>query len=648
MHEKYPHLFSPIKIGNLVIKNRIESSPIAIPNDSPEFASMENMISYELRGRSGAGLVVHEEMAVSKLGDDGSGPTFCDTALALQDIMKESEAVHRYGAISSVSLTHHGGWNTLAVAPDGKLYAPSAIKNPYGIMTTEMNEDVIEQLVEAYARAAEMAQYGGHDMVMIHGAHGWLLSQFMSPLYNHRKDKYGGSLENRARFPLMIVDAIRKRCPKLPIEYRFSGNDHMEGGFGEEEAIEFAKMLDGKVDLIHITSSSFYDPSCGWLFPGMFAPVGCNIPMASRIKHAIKTPVVTVGRISDLEQADRAIANGDLDMVAAGRAFFADPEWVRKVYHGREEDVAPCLRCGTCTPGAYGPAHYTPFHAHIRKCSVNPELGREWQKNVIKPGPRQKVLVIGGGPGGMQAAITAHDRGHEVILCEKSDRLGGLINVVAAAPFKAEYRKYIDRQIRWVKARDIDLRMNTFVTPEMAKEIGADVIIAAVGAKPITPPFPGADLPHVYTVDKVREVEVGQNVVIIGGGPLGAEEGLVFAAQGKNVTVVEMRGEICLGAPYLHYMAVNKEYKKEGAPTALVNTKCKSITEDGVWVENADGEEIFLKADTVLLAIGMRADVDEVEAYRDCALEFRKIGDCNKPATMAEAIRLAYDAAFGL
>ena len=333
MHSQYPHLFSPIKIGNVVIKNRIESSPIAIPNDSPEFASMENMISYELRAKSGAGLIVHEETAVTKLSDDSSGPTFSDTALALQDIMKESEAVHRYGAISSVSMVHHGGWNTLAVAPDGNLYAPSAMKNPYGIMTTEMPEDIMFQIVEAYARAAAMAQYGGHDMVQIHGAHGWLLSQFMSPLYNHRKDQYGGSLENRARFPLMIVDAIKKRCPRLPVEYRFSADDHMEGGFEPEEAVEFARMLDGKVDLIHITSSSFWDPSCGLLFPSMFAERGCNLPLAAKIKEAVKTPVVTVGRISDLKQADQAIADGMVDMVAAGRAFLADPEWVSKVYH---------------------------------------------------------------------------------------------------------------------------------------------------------------------------------------------------------------------------------------------------------------------------------------------------------------------------
>ena len=278
MHDKYPHLFSPLPIGKrLVMKNRIEMAPTAIPTVATMEKSMQNLISYETKAASGAGLIVHEGIAVKKDGGGGGdGPDFDDGAMIL-DMVKDSEAVHRYGGLSSISLCHFGAWTSAEYAWNGNIYAPSEIVNPYGIVTTEMPESMIEDIAYCFGRAAEMAQYAGHDMIQIHGAHGWLFNQFLSPLYNHRTDKYGGSFENRARFAMMVLEQIRKRCPNLPIEWRLSADEHIEGGLTLEDAIEFVKMIDDKVDMIHVSSSTFWDPTCGTMFPSAFVPRGVNV-----------------------------------------------------------------------------------------------------------------------------------------------------------------------------------------------------------------------------------------------------------------------------------------------------------------------------------------------------------------------------------
>lgn len=650
MHDKYPHLFAPITIAErLVIKNRIELAPTAIPNPTPDQKSLQNLVSYELKAASGAGLIVHEGIAAVKAGSGGSEGTDFDDPGNMLDMCKEAEAVHRYGGISSISICHFGCWNDLDWGGiDGKIYAPSDIVNPFGLMTTEMPEEMIIGIAEAFARAADMAQYAGHDMIQIHGAHGWLFNQFLSPNYNRRKDKYGGSLENRARFALLVLDKIRQRCPKLPIEYRLSAEEHIEGGFHIDEAVEFCRMIEDKVDLIHVSSSTFWDPSCGNVFPGQFAPPGCNLEYSARIKQAVKVPVAVVGRLDTPELMEQAIAEGKADIVAVGRGFFADPKWAVKAYEGREKEIVPCLRCGYCLPNAYSPAKYTRFPCHNLKCSVNPSLGREWQQTIIQPGAPKRVLIVGGGPAGMQAALTATERGHKVILCESGERLGGALNIIMGAQFKRDYGRYMDVQIENIKRAGVEVHLNTRITAENAKDHHPDVIIAAIGGAAVTPKIPGCDDPRVVDAYHMREVTFGHRVVIIGGGPIGAEEGLHLQREGHDVTVIEMRDKLCLGSPYLHYMAVNKEYAKPGAPLALMECTCSGITAEGVHVRDSKGHEHVCPADTILMAVGVAPKMQEAETLRDCAKYFFRVGDCNTPATVAEATRLAYDVAFGL
>lgn len=641
---KYPNLFSPIVLGNTLFRNRIFASPTGCQNSNGDGYLNDNAPAFYGRKAMGgaASVASFEGIVDTELGRGGPVQFSMDKPNIGQNLSNVAFGIKSYGAVASMELSHAGMYanrtlSVLGAEPTGPAYGPVECELG-GRVILPMGEDIIERTIRKYAEAAALAKQCGFGMVTVHAGHGWLLHQFLSPISNTRTDKWGGpDAENRARLTIEVCKAIRKAVgPGFPIEIRISGAEGYDGGYGLDDGIAIAKQLDGHVDLIHV-SVGYHEIKEAFteMCPSMFHEEGCNVHYAAEIKKHIRTPVAAIGGLSDPEMMEEIIASGKADVVEMARALFCDPDLPNKVRTGRENEVRKCMRCLTCFSNRikYGRQY----------CAINPECGRELEmKYDIPTSIKKKVLVIGGGVGGMQAALTCVSRGHEVILCEKTSRLGGVLRCEHEVSFKKNLDNYLNLQEETIRGSSIDLRLNTEVTAEYASQIAPDVIIAALGASPRKPDIPGVDGKQVMAAQDAYTGlnRIGRNVVILGAGLVGVELGLHLLSKGRNVKIIEILDHISDGGNIVHLIGLNNEIKKRGLEIEF-NTVVKEITPSSVICETGGNEKVYI-ADTVVYAVGQTPTREEAIALRFCAPEFHMLGDCVSPRNITDATSEAF------